>query len=642
MAPMHANISTRRPGPSFCVAILLTCVSTAVAATAASSSPPSPAQLRPEISAVDLRLHIATLASEQMDGRLTGTDGERLATAYVAAVFQALGLQPAGDNGTYMQAFEFTAGVSLGPENLLAVRQSREPERQDYGLDRDWRPLAFSKTGTFESAPIVFAGYGLVAPAVDGFDAYDAFAGLEVTDKWVLVLRYLPEEVTPERRQHLASFANLRHKAMVARDRGARGLLVVSGPNSRVKEQLAELALDTTLAGTSIAALSITDEVAEQWLKSSGHDLKMLQDGLDTGKPLPGFALADLTLAASIDIQHEKRLGRNVLARLQAAEHPAERLMVIGAHVDHLGRGLSTNSLARGDEKGRVHYGADDNASGVGALLEVAHFLADLKARGELHLQRDILFAAWSGEELGLLGSTHFTRTVGGASNQAASLAPQIVAYLNMDMIGRFDNTLTLQGVGSSSIWRDEINRANAAIGLPITPQDDSYVPSDATAFYLKGVPILSAFTGAHEDYHTPRDTADKINYDGTERISRLMASLTRALASRLETPDYRRIAQPERPVKRANVRVYLGTIPDYAQDEGNGLKVAGVVAGGPAEQAGVLDGDVIVELAGKTIENIYDYTYALNAIKVGVPAKLVVLRGQERLTLLVTPGSRE
>jgi peptidase M28-like protein/PDZ domain-containing protein len=243
---------------------------------------------------------------------------------------------------------------------------------------------------------------------------------------------------------------------------------------------------------------------------------------------------------------------------------------------------------------------------------------------------------------LGLLGSTHFTRTLGGTPDRTTSLAPRIVAYLNMDMVGRLDNTLTLQGVGSSSLWRDAINRANATIGLPITLQDDSYVPSDATAFYLQGVPILSAFTGAHEDYHTPRDTADKINYDGTERISRLMANLTRELATRPEVPDYRRIARPERPVTRANVRAYLGTIPDYAQGEVSGLKVAGIVAGGPAEQAGVRDGDVIVELAGKTIENIYDYTYALNAVKVGVPATLVVLRGQERLTLLVTPGSRE
>jgi membrane-associated protease RseP (regulator of RpoE activity) len=216
------------------------------------------------------------------------------------------------------------------------------------------------------------------------------------------------------------------------------------------------------------------------------------------------------------------------------------------------------------------------------------------------------------------------------------------VAYLNMDMIGSLDKTLMLQGVGSSSIWRDEINHADAAIGLPINLQDDSYVPSDATAFYLKGVPILSPFSGAHEDYHTPRDTADKINHEGAEQIARLMALLTRSLGTRPEVPDHRLMAQSNRPVRLANVRVYLGTIPDYAQGEVSGLKAAGVAPGGPAEQAGVQGGDVIVELAGKPIENIDDHTYTLNTIKLGVPTTLVVLRGRERLTLMVTPGSRE
>jgi Zn-dependent M28 family amino/carboxypeptidase len=481
-----------------------------------------------------------------------------------------------------------------------------------------------------------------VAPAATGFEAYDAFAGLDVTNAWVLVLRYLPEEISPERRQHLANFASLRHKAMAARDHGARGLIVVSGPRAKVKQPLVELSLDTVLAETSIAALSITDEVAEQWLQRSGHDLKSLQEALDTGKPLQGFAIADLSLAATLDIQHQKRKGRNVLARLNAADHPGQSVVIVGAHVDHLGHGLGTNSLAHGDEKGLIHYGADDNASGVGGVLEIAHYLVNLKNRGQLPLRRDLLFAAWSGEELGLLGSTHFTRTFGGTLDEPASLAPQVVAYLNMDMIGRLDKSLMLQGVGSSSIWRDEIDRANGTIGLPLNLHDDSYVSSDATAFYLKGVPVLSAFTGAHEDYHTPRDTADKINYAGTERIARLVALLSSSLATRQEVPDYRAMSQPERPVGRANVRIYLGTIPDYSQGDVRGLKVAGVIMGGPAAQAGVQGGDVIVELAEKTIENIYDYTYMLNTMKIGVPTTLVVQRGPERLTLIVTPGSRE
>jgi Peptidase family M28/PDZ domain/PA domain len=639
---MHTPPSIIHAGSYVCLAVFLLWWSTAIAATGISSSPPHPAQLTPEINAEDLRQHIAYLASEQMEGRLTGTQGEHRATDYVAATFQAIGLIPAGDHGTFFQAFEFTAGVSLAAGNQLTARRSAASPPLRYALDRDWRPLAFSRTGSFAPAPVVFAGYGLVAPAADGFEAYDAFAGLDVAEKWVLVLRYLPEEISPEQRQHLASFAHLRHKAMVARDRGARGIIVVSGPNARVKEPLVELSWETTLAGTSIAALSITDAVAEQWLQRTGHDLKTLQDALDTGTPQQGFPLSDLTLGAAIDIRYEKRVGRNVLACLNAAERAGESLVIIGAHADHLGRGHGTTSLARGEEKGLIHYGADDNASGVGGVLEIAHYLADLKAKGQLPLQRDLLFAAWSGEELGLLGSTHFTRTFGEAPSEPASLAPQVVAYLNMDMIGRLDKTLMLHGVGSSSMWRDEIDRANATIALPISLHDDSYVASDAAAFYLKGVPILNAFTGAHEDYHTPRDTANRINYAGTERIARLMAFLARSLATHPDALDYRAMAQPERPVRRANVRVYLGTIPDYSQAQVSGLKVSGVIQGGPAEQAGVQSGDVIVELAGKAIENIYDYTYTLNVMKAGIPATVVVQRGQERLTLIVTPGSRE
>src|SRR5262245_42116946 len=262
-------------------------------ALAMSAAPPHLTHLTPAISAEDLRQHITYLASEQMGGRMTGTEGERRATAYVAAVFHGMGLAPAGDNSTFFQSFEFTAGVSRGGGNQLPAHQSTAPLSLSYAVDRDWRPLAFSKTGSFASAPVVFAGYGIVAPATDGFETYDALAGLDVANAWVLVLRYLPEKIPSEQRQHLVNFASLRHKTMVARDRGARGLIVVSGPNTKVQQPLVELSLDTALAGTSIAALSITDEVTDQWLQPSGYDLKSLQEALDTGKPLQGFPMAD-------------------------------------------------------------------------------------------------------------------------------------------------------------------------------------------------------------------------------------------------------------------------------------------------------------------------------------------------------------
>ncbi len=613
--------------------------------TAMPVSPSPPRDLTPtvpEVNANDLRLHITHLASDEMEGRLTGTEGERRATDYVASVFQSLGLEPAGDRGTFFQPFEFTAGVSLGPENQLTLSKGGISSRQGYKVDKDWRPLAFSQTGGFGPAEIVFAGYGLVAPATDEHNEYDAFAHLDVTDKWVLVFRYLPEEISSEWRQHLARHASLRYKAMVARDRGARGLLVVSGPNSKVKDELVRLSFDASLAGTSIAALSVTDDLAGQLLQPSGKGLKELQDALDTGKSVMGFSIPDLLLRVTVDIQQEKRRGRNVLARLNAAGNAKRAAVVVGAHVDHLGHGSGAGSLARGDESGKIHYGADDNASGVAGVLEIAQYLVDQKAKEELPLRRDVLFALWSGEELGLLGSSYFTRTFSDKETEPSTLAPNLAAYLNMDMIGRLDKTLILQGIGSSSIWPQEIERANVPTGLPIVANNDSYLPTDATAFYLKSVPILSAFTGAHEDYHTPGDTADKINYAGAEKITRLMALLTRSLITREDIPDYLVMEKPSSSGRRANLRASLGTIPDYAQSNAVGVKLAGVAKGGPSDQAGVEGGDIIVGLAGQKIENIYDYTYTIEALKVGVAVEMIVVRGDQSLKLTVTPESRE
>ncbi len=598
-------------------------------------------QTSPDIRAEDLRLHVFTLASDAMEGRLTGTAGEQAATAYVASVFRELGLKPAGNDGTFFQSFPFTAGVSLGTGNRLVVAGKARAEEL-CNVDKDWRPLSFSKTGVIPSSEVVFAGYGIVAPATDGQPEYDSYVHLDVKDKWVMVFRYLPEGVTPELRQHLNHYAPLRFKAVAARDRGARGLIMVSGPNTQVKEQLAPLSFDASPAGTSIAALTVTDPVAEQLLKPSGKTLKELQDQLDAGQPMMGMLIPDRTVSATIVIQQEKKTGRNVIARLHG-EHPkGAPVLIIGAHVDHLGRGDGASSLERENEKGQIHYGADDNASGVAGLLEIAQYLAALQAKGQLRLRRDIFFAAWSGEELGLLGSSYFTRTFGGERKERTSLRSAVAAYLNMDMIGRLDKNLIVQGVGSSSVWLNMLDRCNASIGLSITTQNESYLPTDATSFYLKEAPILNAFTGAHADYHTPRDTADKLNYDGAEKITRLFAAIATTLATQADTPDYHRMEKPASAIGQVGIRAYLGTIPDYSQSEVAGVKLSGVAKNGPAEKAGVRGGDVVVEVAGRKIENIYDYTYALDGLKIGAPVEMVVQREGWRVTLTVIPGTRE
>lgn len=610
----------------------------------ASEDDPEPAKERAPgflpINARGLRIHLDSLASAKMEGRLTGTEGERRATEYVASIFQWLGLAPAGDKGSYFQNFQFTGGVSLGTGNQLRLRS--DAGEQTYAVNADWRPLSSSKIGTFASAEVVFAGYGIVAPAADGNGSYDSYTNLDVADKWVVVFRYVPEGVSPQVRQHLNRYASLRYKTMVARDKGARGIIFVSGPQSKVKEQLIPLSFDTSMAASSIAAISVNDALAEWLLRPAGKSLADIQASLDSGAVAPGFMVPGTFLEAEVDIVQEKRTGRNVVARLNAGQGPGKTAIVIGAHVDHLGRGEGTSSLAKEGEKGEIHYGADDNASGVAGLLEIAQSLTEAKAKGELRLQRDVVFAAWSGEELGLLGSSHYVRTVNGTGAEPTVLTPGIATYLNMDMIGRMKDTVILQGIGSSSIWLREIERLAAPLDLAVTLQQESYLPTDATSFYLKGVPILSAFTGAHAEYHTPRDTADKINGDGAATITRFMLAVARALGTRTDPPDYVAATKPPTTVGRVAVRAYLGTIPDYTGGDGVGVTVAGVVKGGPADQAGLIGGDTIVELAGRKIENIYDYTYALDGLKVGVPVDVRVMRQGQPTILKVTPGSRE
>lgn len=588
---------------------------------------------RSAIHQADISQHIHVLASEAMGGRGTGTAGERLAAEYIAGEMQQLGLGPAGDEGGYFQSFEFKAGVSLGELNQLRV----EGVDQGWQVDHDWRPLTFSKTGEVPAAPIVFAGYGIVAPEAEGQEAYDSFVHLDVAGAWVLAFRFAPEGVDEAQRRHLNRYSSLRYKAMVARDKGALGLIVVSGPHSKVEKQLVPLRFDAAIAGSGIHAISVSDAVAEVLMKSSGKDLGELQDQLNQGQAMMGIKVPQAQLSAVIDLVHEEKSGLNVLGVLPANLSPKRPAIALGAHFDHLGLGLGGNSLARNDERGKIHYGADDNASGVAGVLEIAQFMLDARAQGKLDSARDLYFLTWSGEELGLLGSSHFV----GAFEQD-DLSSEFGAYLNLDMIGRSTGSLVLQGVGSSTAWARYIERANVPIGLSIQTSNDSYLPTDATSFYLKKVPILSAFTGAHEDYHTPRDTADKIDLAGAEKVTRLVALMTRQLLLADQAPDYVAMEKPTEEGERRGIRVYLGTIPDYAQGDVEGVKLSGVAKGGPAEQAGVQAGDVIVSLAGKTIANIYDYTYAMDTLNVGEAAPIVVLREGAQVQLSIVPGSRD
>jgi Zn-dependent M28 family amino/carboxypeptidase len=246
-----------------------------------------------------------------------------------------------------------------------------------------------------------------------------------------------------------------------------------------------------------------------------------------------------------------------------------------------------------------------------------------------------VIFAFWSGEELGLLGSSHFVE------HPPVPLT-NLVAYLNFDMVGRLrENKLSLQGVASSSAWRGLIEKRNVAAGFNLSLQDDPFLPTDVTSFYPRGVPVLSFFTGSHEDYHRPSDDLETLNLEGLERIAQFAHRLTQDLVHDSQTPDYVKVEQTRDTGSRENLRVYLGTIPDYST-EVSGVKLSGVREGGPAQKAGLKGGDVIVEFGGQKIANIYDYTYALDAARIGKALSVVVLRDGRRVELKVVPEARK
>ncbi len=592
--------------------------------------------------ASDIGRHVDYLCRPELGGRLTGTAGEKLATSYVAGYMASLGLAPAGSNGSYFYSFPFTAGVELLSGNELTSKN------KSWAVDTDWRPLAFSNSGTVAPTGVVFAGYGIVAPADQGQKDYDSYVHLDVENKWVMMLRQMPADVSPERRQHFARFSSLRYKAMAARDRGAKGIIIVSGPNSQVRQQLVPLQMDGSLSGTSIAAISITDVVAETWFTKSDEKLADIQKELDRGEMMMGFELPDVQVGATIDVKKVVREGQNTLGLLQAGDKPGKSVIVVGAHIDHLGTGGGGNSMARDEERQGMHRGADDNASGVAGMLEIAQSMAQLKRSGKLAMEHDILFAAWSGEELGLLGSSYFADHFFELypnlpkSEKANSLYPAVVACLNLDMVGRLRESLVLQGIGSSPLWTQEIEKRNAVVGLPVTLQSDCALPTDASTFFQKGVPILSAFTGSHTEYHTPRDTPELLNYEGAAKTAKLMGLVTRSLASSKEIPEFHDQQPTEGQKARAVMTAYLGTIPEYSQGDIKGLMLSGVTKDAPAAKAGLLAKDIIVELAGRKVENVYDYTYAIEALKVGQETEVVIQRGSVTLRLKITPLSRQ
>jgi peptidase M28-like protein/PDZ domain-containing protein/PA domain-containing protein len=577
------------------------------------------------------RQHVEALASEKPDGRLTGSPGERVAGDYIVSQLQRIGAKPLAGLSDYRVPFEFTAARSDGGSSVSVG--GKRSDGVEWGTTfTPVRALSFSDNGEV-SGQLVFAGYGIVVP--DGQDfGYDSYAGLDVKDKIVLVLRYFPEDAEPKVKALLARYSDLRYKAMAARQRGAKAILVVTGPRSPNAGELVPMSFDTALAGSGIVAVSIPGDAAKSIFTAIPEkSFESSQQELDSGNPhVAGFDIPNLTVRVRGAVQREKQEGHNIVAYLPATmptDGVQKPWIALGAHYDHLGHGQNGNSLARKEETGRIHFGADDNASGTSAVLAVGEALAK-QAR-----KRNVLLNFWSGEEIGLIGSGAF------AAKPPVPI-DQIAAYFNFDMVGRMqDNKLNVQAVGTSPAWPKMIEQANIPAGFDLQVQQDPYQPTDVSTFNQAGVPCLNFFTGTHVDYHRPTDTADKIDYEDLDRIVAFATSIARRVGDSDEPPTFSKVDQPASGGSRAGIRVFTGTIPDYASDV-KGLLLGGVIGGGPAEQAGLQKGDIIVEIAGQSITNVYDYTYALELLKIGQPVKVVYMRNGRRVETTLTPSARK
>jgi aminopeptidase YwaD len=573
-----------------------------------------------------LKKHISYLASSELTGRGVDTPGIKLARDYIAREFASYGLAPGGDDGTYLQSFELTTGVAIKEPTALAL-ESDKPLRPD----EDWTPLGISASGKVEGE-LVFASYGIT---VKDFD-YDDYKGIDAKGKIVIVLRYEPppkDDKSPFRKApQYSNYATLRAKVDNARDHGAAGLILVDlQPLRAGGRELISIRNSYARGDNSVVAAQVKRQFIEPWLKTQGVSLAELAARIDANQAPASKALPRLRATLTVTLEPTRMRAENVVAVLPGSDaNLKSEAIVVGAHYDHLGYGhFGTRDSST---EGQIHYGADDNASGTAALLQVAEFLAHADPKPA----RSIVFAAFSGEELGLLGSRHYV-------NFPAVRLSSTKAMLNMDMVGRLrDNRLTVFGTRAarelSPIVLEEARRR----GLEIT-ESDSVGRSDHMSFYNKKIPALHFFTGSHPDYHRPGDTWDKINFDGLAKVGELVAAVVERTATLRQGLDF--VSLPSRPPTNESAvsrgyGVYLGTIPDFA-DSSDGVKLAGVTDGSPAALAGMREGDLIVQFAGTRVLGLEDLAMLLNGRKPGEVVEIIVTRGGTPITLKATLQSR-
>jgi len=574
----------------------------------------SPSDKTPKITSGEVSDHIKYLASDELAGRFPGTEGDRLTEEYIINEFEEYGIKPAGTDG-FKQPFDYISEIKLGPKNSIAISNGELIS----GAGTNYTPVYLSGNGTAQGN-VVFVGYGINAPELN----YNDYANIDVKGKIALMFMHSPGYNNPHDNP-FSKYERLRIKCGAAKEQGAIGVIVIKGPESG-EDELIKLRMYGPGENMDIPVMNIKRDYFENMFKSSKNmSMSELQKSIDSLRTPMSFDYNGGMSQIITDLIPVKAETNNVIGMIQGKDPVLKNeYIVIGAHMDHLGDGLKYGSLSE-THTAEIHNGADDNASGVAGVLELAQYFASKKK----DLKRSIIFMTFSGEEAGLIGSAYFTKS-------DLMKKYNIVSMINLDMVGRLtDNKLTIGGTGTSSIWQGLLDSLNKTYNFTAAYNKDGFGPSDHASFYAKDIPVLFFFTGLHKDYHKPSDDWQYINADGEAKVLNMVVSIVNYLNTLSTKPDYIKVAE-EKKETNMGFRVTLGVIPDYSSQK-EGLELSGVKSGGVAEKAGLMAGDIIIKLGQYEIKNIYDYTDALTKFKPGEETEVTFKRGSDTQTVKVT-----
>ncbi len=574
----------------------------------------------PEISIAELSEKLTYIASDELEGRMTGSEGIAKAADYISKIFENQGLVPLADHDGYAWPFDFVAEV-----RVLEDQNSLSSGGEKFELNTDFRPMPSTESGSAEGQ-LVFAGYGM--KVVDNDYEYDSYANLDVKDKIVMVLGGYPDGLDKEKEDLFERNIASGYKQMIARQNGAKGILVVTRISGGRSHEV---------VGTSgILSMAVSEDAANRLLAASDETVGELEKKLSGGDPKGLDHLFELETTVNMEAKVERviRQDNNIVGMIPAS-NPEAGYIFIGAHYDHLGLG-ETNSRSTGEDKDAVHNGADDNGSGTVTVIELAEYFAGMKKDSPEKITHNLVFCLWSGEELVLLGSNSFAA-------QLPVPTEQVTAYLNFDMVGRMkNNKLEVQGLGSAEEWQGIMEKKNVVVGFNLALGTDPYLPTDATSFYLKRIPVASFFTGVHSDYHTHKDDVELINFDDMHRVVRFASLVISELMKPEQALTYQEVQVKRSRSSKGAMSVTLGTIPAYAGSDEPGVQIQGVRPGGPAEKAGLQADDIIIGMNGKEINNIYDFMNMLGELKPDVETDIVVKRNGGDVSLKIIPEAKK